>query len=520
MPSSLADAFSRSGGKQTCRDLDRLEWLAVSYLFLPIFPFLLGWLRWPYGLSLAALAALGWWSTPWKRAEGRPVLGRPAAVVLVMAAAIWVALSGLVPPFDLSDDWSTRMAVLRDLAVGDWPVGYGQLGGAYQNLLLRFPMGYYLVPAMFAKGLGGTEGVARALLLPWTLLGVTLFLVLTLTSFRPEPRRLRVKNVILPLVLTIGFGGMDVVGWLVLRRSWPPVGSEIEWWAGLFQYSAHTTLLFWVPNHALPGWLAGVLVWRHRQQGLSLSACGLLLVAVVGWSPLVALGLTPLILACSLRGQPPRRWLEELWRPGLLALVPPGLIVTLFLTFRVPGNGLFMSWVSLNSIISWVLLVGLFTLLEWALLIAWIVRAGERSWLLWLAGSQLLILPLFKYGIFNDLVMRGGIPALTVVFCALLATLNAQQPGKLPGAIGLVLMLALGGVTPFLALQQSFQPGDRYVSQGRTYVQINAGKTKGIAWHYLADLHDTWLERVLAAPKRLSPGPLLPSPAPSPPSSP
>lgn len=494
-----------SSNTEIARHLDRLEWLAVSYLFLPVLVFLLGWLRWPFAPILGSLAAIGWTLTPWKRSLARPCLSWGGVLLVLGVAGLWVAMSGLVPPFHLNDDWQFRMSVLRDLTLGDWPVAYGSVDPAQPNLILRFPMGFYLFPALLAKALGGSEAIGRWLLVPWTLLGVVLFAVLTLTATLPQAKPIRITHLLWPLLLLIGFSGMDLLGWLLMRRAWPPQGAHIEWWAGLFQYSSHTTLLFWVPNHALAGWIAGSLVWRHRQQGLTLGAASLLLVGVVTWAPLVALGLAPLLLACTWRGQSLSGWIREWWNPGLLALVLPGLFICRFMTFGVPSGSLQMSWQALGSVGSWLILFVLFAVLEWALIALLIFRGGEGSWLLGLAAATLLVLPLFNLGVFNDLVMRGGIPAMTVLFCATLAVLTKPRDLERYALMGLGLILAIGSFTPLNELRRAVVPRDRFASRGRNFVQIN-----GLPWHYLAPLNNTWIQGVLAEPKILPPGPAAP----------
>ena len=72
----------------------------------------------------------------------------------------------------------------------------------------------------------------------------------------------------------------------------------------------------------------------------------------------------------------------------------------------------------------------------------------ERA-LLWLATAVLLVLPWFRYGYANDLVMRGGIPALFVLQ-VLLVRMFAQADRRLARrqrvAIGLAAMLFIGGL--------------------------------------------------------------------------
>jgi hypothetical protein len=479
------------------RELNQLEWLSVSYLCLPILVFLLGWLRWPYALILGLLTLIGWATVSHRRTLNWPSLNRWGWLGITIVACAWVALSGLVSPFFLNADWLVRMSVLRDLTVGGWPVGYGTLDADHQNLLLRLPMGYYLVPALLGKVLGGTEAAGRWMLALWTVLGAFLFLAMTVANSQGEGRW---RGLWIPLLLAVGFSGMDVIGGLVHRHGWPPTGAHIEWWAELFQYSSNTTQLFWVPNHSLPGWIAGLLIWRHREQGLSLGASALLMLGVVTWAPLVAVGLAPLLFVCSLRGQTWMGWVREWGRLDVLALLLPGFFMARFITFGVPSEaaGTLAEAGPLGPVVARLVM---FSLLEWALL-AWVIfRAGERSWVFWLAAAELLLLPLLRFGPGNDIVMRGGIPALTIMMCAAMTLLSQHAPKHRSFQWATWFILAAGAVTPYQEISRVLAEGDRFESQGQTFIQIN-----GAPWHYVGQLpDDSWMGKVLELPALLLP---------------
>jgi hypothetical protein len=128
---------------------DVLEWLAAGYLLLPLLVFLLGWLRWPFALAMGAALAPALYHA-WRGRVRRPAgLSRTEVLALAAVAISWVSMSGLAPGFFLNWDWMTRMSVLRDLVAGDWPAGYRLPGEA--DLVLRCPLGYYLVPALVGK---------------------------------------------------------------------------------------------------------------------------------------------------------------------------------------------------------------------------------------------------------------------------------------------------------------------------------------------------------------------------------
>ena len=216
---------------------------------------------------------------------------------LAVAAAVgcaWTACGGTGHLVFANADWHLRDAVLHDLVTGRWPVGYGVLEG--RDSLLRAPIGYYLPAALIGKWAGLLA--AHAALAVWTAAGVVLFLMQVLSPTAPQParhfrgarlrgaarlrggsrrggsrarrgqrasaaRRARrgcrhraLQRTRRDRYLAAGAGICPLAHWDVTRH--------LEWWAESYQYSSMTTQLFWVPNHALGGWLVIGLLMRNR----------------------------------------------------------------------------------------------------------------------------------------------------------------------------------------------------------------------------------------------------------------
>ncbi len=504
------------------RQLDTLETAALSYLCAPLWVFLIGWLRWP--AAFGGLLILAWVVCVRQRQRvALPALGLHTWLMLAALALGWVGLSGLHGPFHLNTDWEVRMAVLRDLAVGGWPLSYGERDGA--ALILRMPMAYYMVPALAGQLAGGSVEVARWALWLWTALGTGLMLALVLRACPP----LRPWQRLAAMAVVVVFSGMDVLGGLITGDGLPAWAEHIEWWARQYQFSSMTTQLFWVPNHALPAWLCALVVWRHRQQGLAHVPAALLMLACMLWAPLVALGLAPMLLGATLRGQPSAAaWARACVQPAVLATLPLMGFIISFSTLNIPSAvAPTMSAAQLplaSAFSTWFT----FSALEWALVagIAWAL--GQRSWLIALAAVELMVLPLGHFGPGNDLVMRGSIPALTVVMMALLNALfdhrsaeaavtntATESPTRrwhwLASRPMLVVLVAVGAVTPLMELERAFEPGPRYREDDKSLAEVH-----GKPWHYVAPLRHAWLPQVLKEPvllvQRYQPKPDKPLP--------
>jgi len=391
-----------------------LDRAAYAYLALPVLIFLLGWLRWWAGLPLAILLLAGsreLWSIRGPGSPDRALITLPVGLSVIAVAVGWSALGGAGHLFFANFDWVTRDSVLRDLVVGAWPVGYGEVDGA--SLLLRAPIGFYLPAAVIGKVFG--LGAADPALLLWTAMGVALFLGLAVSRV-PGTR----AAIVVMLVLVL-FSGMDLVG-TVLKGGLQLAGSlritdHLEWWADRFQYSSNTTQLFWVPNHALAGWIATALLVRHADRPEFARILPLIVALVPIWSPLTAVGLLPLAGVW---------WLQQLVRARTLRLIDPVAMATAVAIALVTGAYLVIGAASIRSGVTAVagesLLFYLPHYLQFVLLeggILWLLLLALRAnALLIVAGLVLWLLPFAAFGPSNDLAMRGSIPALVILALA------------------------------------------------------------------------------------------------------
>jgi hypothetical protein len=85
------------------------------------------------------------------------------------------------------------------------------------------------------------------------------------------------------------------------------------------------------------------------------------------------------------------------------------------------------------------------------------MRCQEKP-ILWITLGILTLLPLFKYGEMNDLVMRASIPALLVLFLltAQYFLTQAKNKFRLPIlTIAIILVLILGSVTSLHEINRS-----------------------------------------------------------------
>ncbi|KEZ00330.1 hypothetical protein AI27_06250, partial [Sphingomonas sp. BHC-A] len=167
-----------------------------------------------------------------------------------------LVLSGEGRFFYANVDWQVRFAVLRDMGINPWPFVYT---ARPEPDLLRAPIGMFLLPALVFKLLG-PRAADIALLAQNTTL-VALLLALGSQLFAERRSRL------IGLAIFILFSGMDAIGDLLMQGM---LTGHMEDWAEI-QYSSTITLLFWVPQHAIAGWVGavGYMLWREGRAPLA-----------------------------------------------------------------------------------------------------------------------------------------------------------------------------------------------------------------------------------------------------------
>jgi hypothetical protein len=332
-------------------------------------------------------------------------------------------------------------------------------------VILRSAIGYFLPPAWIASGLGIDR--AAAILLLWTALGVFLFLVLL-----PLPRKAG-PMLVLASLCVIGFSGMDYPAIVLLHGHLPIFPLTLEWWAP-WTYTSLTGQLLWAPNHALALWIGTALYFRYRNDPglvpLGLLALPLLLL----WTPFAIIGLLPffclsmvrnrLVMTNSIREIRLAQWLGL----GLLAY----LVVRYMTTAAMPEaplppaahvNPLTLAQRPPTLLTAFehdsVLRYAAFVLFEFLLLalVLWRGVAATMRAEMALAVALLMLLPVYRFGPSNDLLLRASTPSLVLLQ---IAVLDVVQRGA-PRCLGytrlamLATIITVGMITPLHELART-----------------------------------------------------------------
>lgn len=471
---------------------------ALLTLLLPASAFLLTWVRLSVALPcVAAVAAafIGYVRSGGNRAHGlfgetddAFFLPVSALLLTVACALLWTFLSGIGGYFYQNEDHYGRNAIFHDLLDHSWPVYFDDTPYA-----LNYYVAYWILPALIAKavafflGAGWLWPTANAALFVqtvWFLL--IIFLLLLETTQLPcanKHERLTSKAfgghlygtlaVCLCLLVFVLFSGMDALLAPFNAEAWR---HQIEWWAQCYQYSSHTTCLFWVYNQAVPAWLATMLLLSRPRDVGSFALIGL---AALPFSPLPLVGMmiyfagmALCLFARAARRNGIRRGVRTLVSSCLTArnlfaiagLAP--VFCLYFMANAASGSAplRFEPYVYAYGLPLALLRYALFALVEFGCLSLAMGSRFARDPMFWLTQLLLLLAPLFKIGYNMDFSMRASIPGLTTLCVYAIRFLLEALPGKgekraMPGgsrfsACALALLLLLGSITPLMEFER------------------------------------------------------------------
>ncbi|QDT64277.1 hypothetical protein [Calycomorphotria hydatis] len=416
--------------------IDLLCFASALYLIIPSAIFLFYFAPWPFFTSIAFSAVIG--STTHRYLADIDALKIPkfrtGQLINLFFALMLTWISGILPPFAENIDWYKHYAIFDSLTNNQWPPILITVEGPY---VLRYCLSYYIIPSLAAKAFGATH--LSYLIYLWTALGYFLVLSLAFNS-----RSTCLKAVFYGLIFLL-FSGADILGYLHTGFMVTGIKYHLEWWAKVGELASVITNAIWTPQHALAGWIISFLIWRYPKWSLPHSF--VLLASTATWSPLVLVGICPILLFTA-------------WQSGLRHIIswsnivfgPALLMITIsYLLNGSEGIPKHLIWnVESFSAADWIL----FICLEFGFVVtALLFICNQNRLLLCYIACTLLTLCVFYVGHWNDLLMRGSIPAIGI-----LAVLSSHaivdsplQWRKAPLAI----LLIFGLVTPINEIRRA-----------------------------------------------------------------
>jgi hypothetical protein len=265
------------------------------------------------------------------------------------------------------------------------------------------------------------------------------------------------------LLVFVAFSGIEIIGRYINAStvdpagfSWWPVHAHqhLAWWNPLFQYTNHITQIFWVPNHALPGWWLAALTVLHVRREVDSVVLIVTVAALVFWSPLTIAGALPIVGFLVLR-----REYSALLTPRILTAGAAGLCF-LPIAFYLATDAesvphlWFFTWDGFWVVYALFIAIQLPHISVVAMY--WHRLDADLRLISIFSIGVLLIIPIYRLGPSNDFAMRASILPLALlafVFASIVAQMRWRDGVARVATIGVI--LALGSVAPASEVQRA-----------------------------------------------------------------
>lgn len=477
--------------------------VSVLYLALPHMIFCFGWMKWHWAVlcflsgTVSVVFSISSFNREAESEKEDLVFPCFYLVWVVVLATVFSVITGAgIGYFHQAGDWHKHNAVFLGLIERQWPVYYSTEAGAAP---LVYYVAYYLPAAAVGKAFGWLA--ANWALFIWNTLGLVLaamwFVVLA------EKRGLWI-----PIIFFI-FSGLDyfgasaniidrvnpesfpqwsdISGWIVFlkRVCIDYVLLEVffnqqvtEFWSGGFQYSCNMAHLFWSPNQALAGWILAGMVFRLFGRPSLKNNVLILLSFSLLWGPFITIGLLPFLAADFFAGSAKKSANEngsegfltrirEYLTAGNASAAVVFLFAGLFFLAKFSGSPLgpvqdrhgFIFSGGAGQVFDRIGLLVSFCVLEFGVFAVLIFAGGSarrsgRGLLAVVSVAVLLILPLYRYGYYNDLMVRASIPALFALSVFVARAVYDERAAKTVRLL-LVLFLLIGSISAMVEIKRN-----------------------------------------------------------------
>ena len=442
-----------------------LLYASMAYIYTPVLLFVFGWLKIGYAAITCLACAICLFRLKNRNVGPRDAFSvDPIIIVFAVLFFAWIGYyAGYGRFVDQSLDWGKHNAVLADLVNRSWPVIYSN---GNEHSMLTYYIGQYLVPAAIGKVMHSVR-IAELALYAWNIAGLVLVFLNILFFTRAE-------SFIKQLLYTFAIPLFSIPLWFsewVLKAvsGFNTIGNQHWFYFAvdegiMLQYSSNYVLLRWVFAQVIPIWLMVIVFLIHRDK---IEYYVIILLPTVLFGTLTFLGVFPLAAGAAIenlcKNRKLKKWVQQIFSmENVIAVLTLGVVLFLYLYGNVTGEkpsgvGFKLTPYTKSTWIVYLVFVGV-NILPYALIL---FKAHMKDSVYYAMILSLLILPFFKMGKWNDLIMRASIPGLFVLMIYVIENMeelikhyNRTITTKI-ALLVTVMFLIIGTYYPFTELSDS-----------------------------------------------------------------
>jgi hypothetical protein len=431
--------------------IDHIRLVTLFYIAFPLLPFFGGWVRLEFAIPLILLLGLGCFqyynSLTFKENER---FRKRDIWVGIAIVSFWLLFSGAGGMGFQFDDHNKNNTLTWELSNNAWPLEYMVDG---DRMYLSHYLSYYIMGPFLAGFIGYMY--AQAVVFLWTGLGVFLGLFWLARATKNFNWRF--------FLFVIFFGGVALFSFVLKYKS----GFMVELFARLkshgyvfwmngwdvipVNYMGITDMLYWTPQHFIPALLGVGLILNMGLIDKNIKYLPFILSLLAMWSPLILVGLFPFFLYVLWTNK-----MEGIFNYVNL-IIAPLLFGVLFSYLLAIDSGelikqFIFSYVGErhSSLSTKIVVYFYFILFE---VLVWVIPIVFLKWRKWEAGEKplflltcivLILVPLYRFGLWNDWCTRVSVPALLVLLVYVFKTFMEEKSLRKYSLVVILILSSLG----------------------------------------------------------------------------
>lgn len=437
-----------------------MKMLTVAYLSFSFFVFFVGWLKIPYAILSCCALGYGIAYYYYYITVGDKFYFPYWKIGLILGIIfLWLAFSGAGGFGYQYSDYYKHNALTKDFMLHNWPISYQVKG---QQMYLAHYLGYYLQAEIFQ--VFGWKAVQ---------LGQFCFTFLALVLGFFWMLRLLKSNHFFWVIMVLFMGGASFIP-MFMEHGFDILSviiDKIKNHGLVFDYSSmgvsrityltFSDTIFWAISHGMGNVLCTSLLLNDllidRETKFSPFVASLL----VFYAPLVLVGLAPILAFAIYKTN-----IKEVFNRLNLIVAPIVFFFVATFILSIDAGSLIQNFLFNNRTAEGItfgqqlgsyLHFLLFEVYIWMLPIFWILwkkSKGVERGLLILITTLLTIIPLYRYGLWNDWCTRVSMPSLLMMY---IFACKAIKYGTLKQKTVMIAVWFMGTVGPTISLVGSIR---------------------------------------------------------------
>lgn len=447
-----------------------LETVALGYLFIPIVVFMLSWIKLWFAIPIVILIVIALCKMLFGKGSddgSSKIKISPSFIVcsaicfvLILLLSYFIGAGGFAAqPFDSIK----HNYILKDLIEQPWPVRYEMNGD--KGVLCYYIAGY-LIPALIGK-ITSSFDVASAFSAIWHAIGIFIAILVFYSSLnKRKPSYLLIIFAV--IMLFAPFNALMQFLYMIIYPDRTVTAFHFQWISEDInvQLSSNLTMLRYVFPQSVPALIVISLLFSNRKR---YDRWALIASPLLSFSVFTFLGIVELMLILFLFDMIKDKNVKASLKSILSLENIAGIISASMFLLYLAGNIMQTKPEGAESTFKLVdygelPLVLLLHEISWGLWLVFLFKTNKKEPLLWTVSICLFLFPFFEFGHYNDLCIRGSMPAL-ICLCFLLAkeligALESANKRLLPIA-GIVIALLLSG--GFSTLEEMHLPENKSI---------------------------------------------------------